>query len=103
METDKTEEYQKILNDIVHKQIIILGPYFTVELAKSIRGLTITQADNGQLNVTAQNPKEATQQLIERFTTMSNQLSIKIFKPILDEYLSAKPSALFSQTGENKP
>lgn len=78
------QEYQKLLTDVIKKQIIILGPFITLAKARNVKGLTIS--DDGTVTALSGDPQQLTQQLIEQFMELSGLIVRKTMEPILASY-----------------
>ncbi len=77
-------EYQKLLTEVIKKQIIILGPDITLVKARNVKGLSI--ADDGTVTQISGNPQELTQQLIEQFMELSGLIVKKTMEPLLANF-----------------
>lgn len=77
-------EYQKLLTEVIKKQIVILGPDITLAKARNVKGLTI--ADDGTVTQISGNPQELTQQLIEQFMELSGLIVKKTMEPLLASF-----------------
>jgi hypothetical protein len=84
------QEYQKLLTEVIKKQIIILGPAITLVKARNVKGLTVTE--DGTVTAISGNPQELTQQLIDQFMELSGLIVKKTMEPILANYPGLVPS-----------
>lgn len=81
MQPPKDGDYQKLLSEVIKKQIVILGPDITLTKARNVAGLTI--ADDGSVTQITGNPGEITQKLIEQFMELSGLIVKKTMEPLL--------------------
>ncbi len=107
MQPQSDGEYQKLLSDVIKKQIIILGPTITITKARNVPGLTVQ--DDGTVNAISGNPQEITQHLIEQFMELSGLIVKKTMEPLLASYpglaaaAQVKSSETASGLSESKP
>lgn len=81
MQPQTIEDYQKLLTDVIKKQIVVLGPNITLAKARNVKGLTI--ADDGTVTQITANPQEVTQQLVNQFMELSGLIVKKTMEPLL--------------------
>ncbi len=84
MQPQTDGEYQKLLTDVIKKQIVILGPAITLAKARNVQGLTV--ADDGTVTQIIGLPKEITQNLIGQFMELSGLIVKKTMEPLLANY-----------------
>lgn len=84
MQPQTDGEYQKLLTEVIKKQIIILGPDITLAKARNVEGLTV--ADDGTVTQVSGNPQEITKKLIEQFMELSGLIVKKTMEPLLANY-----------------
>ena len=84
MQPQTDGEYQKLLTDVIKKQIVILGPAITLVKARNVKGLTVT--DDGTVTQIVGSPKEITQNLIGEFMELSGLIVKKTMEPLLANY-----------------
>ncbi len=84
MQPPKDGDYQKLLSEVIKKQIVILGPDITLTKARNVAGLTI--ADDGTVTQITGNPAEITQKLIEQFMELSGLIVKKTMEPLLANF-----------------
>lgn len=77
-------DYQKLLSEVIKKQIIILGPDITLAKARNVAGIEI--ADDGTVVSLHGDPQLITQKLIEQFTELSGLIVKKTMEPLLANY-----------------
>lgn len=78
------QHYQKLLTEVIKKQILILGPAISLAKARNVKGLTISE--DGTVTAISGNPQELIQQLINQFMELSNLIVKKTIEPILASY-----------------
>jgi hypothetical protein len=81
MEPKSLGEHQKLLTDVIKKQIVILGPDITLAKARNVAGLTV--ADDGTVTAITGDPKAITQKLIDQFMELSGLIVKKTMEPLL--------------------
>ena len=85
MDAPKTPaDFEKLLTDVIKKQIIVLGPDITLAKARNVKGLTI--ADDGTVTNITGNPKELVQDLVDQFVQLSGLIVKKTMEPLLANY-----------------
>lgn len=77
-------DYQKLLTEVIKKQIIILGPDITLAKARNVQGLTI--ADDGTVMQIVGDPQTITQKLVDQFMELSGLIVKKTMEPLLAGY-----------------
>lgn len=78
------QQYQKLLTEVIKKQILVLGPNISLAKARNVKGLTISE--DGTITAISGNPQELAQQLIDQFMELSNLIVKKTLEPILTGY-----------------
>jgi hypothetical protein len=81
MEPKSLGEHQKLLTDVIKKQIVILGPDITLAKARNVAGLTV--ADDGTVTAITGDPKAITQKLVDQFMELSGLIVKKTMEPLL--------------------
>lgn len=84
MQPQTASDHQKLLTEVIQKQIIILGPSITLAKARNVPGLTV--ADDGTVVAMSGDPQELTQKLIEQFMELSGLIVKKTMEPLLASY-----------------
>lgn len=84
MQPQTDGDYQKLLTEVIKKQIVILGPDITLAKARNVPGLTI--ADDGTVTQISGDPSQITQKLIEQFMELSGLIVKKTMEPLLASY-----------------
>lgn len=75
------QQYQKLLTEVIKKQIIILGPSITLAKARNVRGLTVSE--DGTVTAISGNPQELTRELIDQFMELSSLIVKETIEPVL--------------------
>ena len=81
---ENQETYINILNEIVKKQSIVLGPNIAILKAKSIPGLKIN--DQGTVVSIDGNGEKILKQLIDAYIDLSGQIVKNLLNPIFAKY-----------------
>lgn len=79
-------EYKNLINDIISKQTLILGPDIVIMKAKNVPGLKL--ASNGQVEAIEGHPEEVLQKLIDEYIALSGQIVKNILNPVFAKYPS---------------
>ncbi|MDP3987809.1 MAG: hypothetical protein Q8P80_01555 [Candidatus Levybacteria bacterium] len=94
-------EYQKLLTEVIKKQIIVLGPDITLAKARNVPGLSV--ADDGTITAISGDPQQITQKLIEQFMELSGQIVKKTMEPLLANYPGFMPQTAAQQPAVQQP
>ncbi len=78
------QRYQKLLTEVIKKQIIILGPAISLAKTRNVKGLTVSE--DGTVTAISGNPQVIIQQLIDQFMELSSLIVKKTMEPILAGY-----------------
>lgn len=81
MEPKALGDQQKLLTDVIKKQIVILGPDITLAKARNVKGLTV--ADDGTVTDMQGEPHLLTQELVNQFMELSGLIVKKTMEPLL--------------------
>ncbi|MBI4049275.1 MAG: hypothetical protein HY395_00445 [Candidatus Doudnabacteria bacterium] len=81
-------EYKNLINDIIAKQILILGPDIVLLKARNVPGLKIS--NNGEVLDLAGDPQEILQHLIDEYIALSGQIVKNILNPVFAKYPDIK-------------
>ena len=81
MEPKALGDQQKLLTDVIKKQIVILGPDITLAKARNVKGLTV--ADDGTVTGIDGDPHVLTQELVNQFMELSGLIVKKTMEPLL--------------------
>lgn len=85
-------DYQKVLTEVLQKQIIILGPTITLAKARNVAGLQVD--DTGQVTALTGEGHAVSVKLLEQFRELSPLLVKKTMRPLLNIILySQQPAA----------
>jgi hypothetical protein len=88
------QRYQKLLTEVIKKEILVLGPAISLAKARNVKGLTISE--DGTVTAISGNPQELTRELIDQFMELSGLIVKKTMEPILAGYpdlmLSIQPN-----------
>ena len=82
------EDYKKLINDIIAKQTIILGPDIVLLKARSVPGLIL--AKDGMVENIDGDPQAVLQNLIDEYIALSGQIVRNILNPVLAKYPEIK-------------
>ena len=88
MEGVSKEEYQKILSEIIKKQIVILGPQIAVLKARNVPGLKV--GDDGTVTEISGLEQEILQKLIDEYVALSGEIVKNAVNSIFEKYPSIK-------------
>ena len=88
MEGVSKEEYQKILSEIIKKQIVILGPQIAVLKARNVPGLKV--GDDGTVTEIFGLEQEILQKLIDEYVALSGEIVKNAVNSIFKKYPSIK-------------
>jgi hypothetical protein len=94
------QDYQKLLTEVLQKQIIILGPEITLLKARNVQGLNV--ADDGHVTSISGDPKETAIKLLEQFRELSPLLVKKTMNQLLSAIISSYPSQAVPPAEEHK-
>lgn len=83
-------DYKNLINDIVAKQMVILGPDIVLLKAKNVPGLKLN--DKGQVVDLSGDPQTVLQKLIEEYIALSGQIVKNILTPVFAKYPDIKIS-----------
>lgn len=81
MEPKNLGDHQKLLTEVIKKQIVILGPDITLAKARNVAGLSV--ADDGTVTAMTGDPQILTQKLVEQFMELSGLIVKKTMEPLL--------------------
>ncbi len=84
---DSALDYQRLLTDAIHKQMIILGTQITLTKARNVPGLTIT--NDGNVTGISPNPQNDVTLFLEQFRDISSPLVKKTMQPLLSAVTAA--------------
>ena len=85
-----TKQYINLINDIISKQTVILGPDIVMLKAKNVQGLKLDDA--GKVLSIEGDPQVILQQLIDEYISLSGQIVKNILNPVFAKYPDIKVS-----------
>ncbi|OGE73716.1 MAG: hypothetical protein A3C49_00695 [Candidatus Doudnabacteria bacterium RIFCSPHIGHO2_02_FULL_42_25] len=80
----ETQNYQNLIDEIIAKQTIILGPDIVLLKARNVKGLNLSSG--GKVESIDGDPQEVLQNLINEYVTLSGQIVKNILNPVLLKY-----------------
>ncbi len=80
MQEFTTEDYKRILTEVIKKQLAILGPQITIAKAQSVAGLTVDTS--GNVSAITGDPQVVMQALIDQFVQLSGLIVKKTLEPL---------------------
>jgi hypothetical protein len=92
--TNAATDYQKVLTEVLQKQIVILGPAITLVKARNVEGVHID--DSGRVTSLDGDPHALSVKVLEQFRELSPLLVKKTMRPLLSAILyssNTTPSA----------
>lgn len=78
------ENYKNLINDIIAKQTVILGPDIVLLKARNVNGLKIDS--RGKVESISGEPQAVLQNLISEYIALSGQIVKNILTPVLAKY-----------------
>lgn len=81
---DEKEEYKNLINEIISRQSIILGPEIAIMRARGVKGLAINE--KGEVTTIEGTPKEVLQKLIDQYVELSGQIVRATLGSIFKKY-----------------
>jgi hypothetical protein len=82
------QDYQNLINDIIAKQIVVLGPDIVLLKARSISGLSVD--DSGKVQSITGDAQEILQKLVDEYISLSGQIVKNILSPVFAKYPDIK-------------
>lgn len=76
--------HEKLLTEIIKKQMVILGPFIALYKARKVKGLTV--ADDGTVLQARGHPPDIIKDLIDQYVQLSGQIIQKAVLPILGHH-----------------
>jgi hypothetical protein len=83
-------DYKNLINDIIAKQTLVLGPDIVMLKAKNVPGLKLNGA--GQVDSIAGDPQAVLQTLVDEYISLSGQIVKNILNPVFAKYPDIKVS-----------
>jgi hypothetical protein len=81
MSEPTVQDFQRLLTEAIHKQMIILGSQITLLKVHTVPGLTVST--DGTVTSVSNNPKQVATQFLEQFRDLSSPLVRKTMQPLL--------------------
>lgn len=81
-------DYQNLINDIIAKQTVILGPDIVLLKARAVKGLNLSA--EGKVESIDGDPQEVLQNLINEYIALSGQIVKNILGPVFAKYPDIK-------------
>lgn len=85
---DKKEQYQSLINEVIAKQAIILGPDIAILKARKVPGLKIS--DEGKVLDVIGSPTEVLQKLVDEYVELSGQIVKTALSSVFTKYPELK-------------
>jgi hypothetical protein len=83
-------DYKNLINEIIAKQTLILGPDIVHLKAKNVIGLSIS--DKGEVTAISGDPQKVLQNLVDEYISLSGQIVKNILNPVFEKYPDIKVS-----------
>jgi hypothetical protein len=83
-------DYKNLINDIIAKQTVILGPDIVMLKAKNVQGLKLNS--QGQVESITGDPQVILQNLVDEYIALSGQIVKNILNPVFAKYPDIKVS-----------
>ncbi|HTL39505.1 MAG TPA: hypothetical protein VL306_01710 [Methylomirabilota bacterium] len=77
-------DYQNLINDIVAKQMVILGPDIVLLKARNVAGLKLDPS--GKVESLDGDPQQILQSLVSEYIALSGQIVKNILTPVFAKY-----------------
>lgn len=82
------EKYQNLINEIIAKQTVILGPDIVLLKARGVKGLSLTA--DGKVESIKGDPQVVLQNLVNEYIALLGQIVKSILNPVLEKYPEIK-------------
>ena len=89
---DSKEEFISLFNEIVQRQMVVLGPDISVIIAKKVEGMKFN--DEGKVTDFDGEPQVLLQNLINGYVNLSGLIVRKTIEPLLAKHPSAAAQAV---------
>lgn len=83
-------DYKNLINDIIAKQTLILGPDIVMLKAKNVAGLKLSS--DGKVESFDGDPQILLQNLVDEYISLSGQIVKNILNPVFAKYPDIKVS-----------
>ena len=84
----ETEKYKNLIDDIIAKQTLILGPDIVILKAKNVAGLSLSS--DGKVESISGDPQTVLQNLVNEYIALSGQIVKNILNPVFEKYPEIK-------------
>ena len=81
---DDKEKYLSLINEVVQKQSVILGPEIALLKARNIKALTITP--DGKVTDISGDAHAALQQLVDEYVKLAGQIVKNALSSVFEKY-----------------
>jgi hypothetical protein len=81
---EEKEEYKRLINEIISRQSIILGPEIAIMRARGVKGLTVNET--GEVTNIEGVAKDVLQKLIDQYVELSGQIVRATLGSIFKKY-----------------
>jgi len=85
-----TENYKNLINDIIAKQTLILGPDIVLLKARNVSGLRVS--DSGTVEAISGDPQKILQDLVNEYIALSGQIVKTTLTTVFAKYPDIKVS-----------
>lgn len=75
------QDHKSVLSEVIRKQIAILGPQITIQEARKVPGLTVS--DDGSVVSITGDPQVVMQGVVDQFVQLSGMIVRKTMEPLL--------------------
>lgn len=82
------DEYKNLINEIIAKQTLILGPDIALLKARNVQGLKV--GSGGEVESIKGDPQVVLQKLIDEYISLSGEIVRNILSPIFAKYPDIK-------------
>ena len=79
-----TEDYKRVISEIIQKQMVILGPDIALLKARNVEGLSV--GSDGMVTNLEGEPSRLLQKLIDEYVALSGLIIRKAMEPLLQKY-----------------
>lgn len=80
--------YQNLINEIIKKQMDLLGPQVAVSKASKVEGLEVSS--EGSVTAIKGDPQEVLQKLVQEYISLSGEIVRNILGPVFEKYPDIK-------------
>jgi hypothetical protein len=85
-----SENYKNVIDEIIAKQTVVLGPDIVLLKARNVKGLNLTA--DGKVESIDGDPQQVLQNLVNEYVNLSGQIMKNILNPVLQKYPEIKVS-----------